>query len=158
MEKSGRECHVPQFTSEPPVAAKIWEDNILRLFIIQEDLFPVPRSIPAPGSDKARRVARHDENCRILAPHVARLKPQHAIDARLGNPQHSSTSDTIMKPSMARVGHAPSVASTRTIEAHPMIDEFRRAAAAQTHIPLAYKPSARVFYWENVHTLSLLVR
>ncbi|KAF6756781.1 hypothetical protein DFP72DRAFT_1066169 [Ephemerocybe angulata] len=138
-------CNTPKFLTASPERSTIWEnDEIVRLFLIREELFPTPRGIPS--AKKSKEIARHNEN-------LVRLEPYHELLLK-AKPQDTDidSDDTTLVASTPAVTRA-SVSSPETRPAaqpHPMMNDFAKRVEEPTlRTTSLYKPSGNVFYWDE---------
>ncbi|KAF6754628.1 hypothetical protein DFP72DRAFT_848033 [Ephemerocybe angulata] len=139
-------CNSPKFLTASPARSTIWDnDEIVRLFLIREELFPTPRGIPS--AQKSKEIARHNENLKRLQPyheHVLKAKPQGTeIDSN--DVTLVASTPTFTRASVSSPETRPSA------QPHPMMDVFGKREEERTPCTTSlYKPSGNVFYWDEV--------
>ncbi|KAF6742153.1 hypothetical protein DFP72DRAFT_1082482 [Ephemerocybe angulata] len=140
-------CNAPRFITDAPSHDLIWDnEDLLRLLIIREEIFPATRGVPS--EDKKAKIAQHEKNLRLLRPYIVRLgdrtpsklvaKPHPMLDSMTGQ-------DSLQAPtgSGSRTGSSnPSVFPSKLVlrpvgEAKEVIRQFM------------YNPSANIFYWNE---------
>ncbi|KAF6750177.1 hypothetical protein DFP72DRAFT_851869 [Ephemerocybe angulata] len=138
-------CNTPKFLTASPARATIWDnDEIVRLFLIREELFPTPRGIPS--AQKSKEIARHKENLNRLEPyheHLLKDKPQGT---------DISSDDIALPVSTPTISQAPvfSLETRPSAQPHPMMKDFgKRVEEPTPRTASLYKPSGNVFYWDE---------
>ncbi|KAJ3511562.1 hypothetical protein NMY22_g15608 [Coprinellus aureogranulatus] len=149
-----------KFLTPAPPALMIWDnEDLLRLLLIREELFPQPASGSELSPRKQNEIAQHKRNLELLEPYAARLTGTPTpTDANRSQDTVSDDSDIAFDlPTNRRLFESSSQClQTRAPKPHPslgnsatQVNECAEGTrGAEVH--MKYKPSAHIFYWEKI--------
>ncbi|KAJ3519410.1 hypothetical protein NMY22_g13218 [Coprinellus aureogranulatus] len=164
LENFGRWYQVNQgefkFLTAAPPSVMIWDnEDLLRLLLIREELFPQPAGRLEPSPGKQKEITQHNHNLQLLAPYAERLERATTPSNTLRS-QDTSSSDsdiTFDLPTNRRLfasGSQP--APSRAPKPHPTLggaattEDPRSDGTGRIELQVHYKPSVHVFYWEEL--------